>query len=119
MRHPLCLLYTSEYLVGRLSKIFTLLAILISCLGLIGLSTFTAEQRVKEIGIRKVLGASITSLFSLLSLKFLILGGIVLVIAIPGGWLVINSWLNRSSTQGCSMVYSDLIWVSVKTVLYK
>jgi len=86
-------LYTSEYLVGRLSKIFTLIAILISCLGLIGLSTFTAEQRVKEIGIRKVLGASITSLFSLLSLEFLILVGLALVIAIPGGWLAIDTWL--------------------------
>ena len=67
-------LYTSEQMVGRLSYCFSILAIFISCLGLLGLAMFTAEQRTREIGIRKVLGASVASLFRLLSKEFLLSG---------------------------------------------
>jgi len=66
-----------------LSNIFAVLAIFISCLGLLGLAMFTAEQRVKEIGIRKVLGASIGSLFTLLSAEFMTLIGMAIAIALP------------------------------------
>ena len=86
-------LYQSEAVVGRLADIFAVLAIFISCLGLLGLAMFTAEQRVKEIGIRKVLGAGVGSLFGLLSAEFLRLVGIGLVIAVPLGWYGMRQWL--------------------------
>lgn len=86
-------LYKSEGITGKLSVIFAILAILISCLGLLGLSLFTAEQRVREIGIRKVLGASIGSLFSLLSKNFLGLVGLAFLIGAPLGWWAMHQWL--------------------------
>jgi putative ABC transport system permease protein len=86
-------LYNNEQVIGKLSKAFAFLAIFISCLGLLGLAMFTAEQRVKEIGIRKVLGASLGSLFTLLSKEFLILVLIALLIATPLAWLAMNKWL--------------------------
>ena len=64
-------LYKSEEIVSRLSNYFAVLAIFISCIGLLGLAMFTAEQRTKEIGIRKVLGANLVSLFTLLSGEFI------------------------------------------------
>ncbi len=85
--------FKSEQLVGTLSQIFALLAILISCLGLFGLTAYTAEQRSKEIGIRKILGASVAGIVQLLSKDFLKLVLISLVIAIPIAWLTIRSWL--------------------------
>jgi putative ABC transport system permease protein len=88
-------LYNDEQVIGKLSVIFASLAILISCLGLLGLAMFTAEQRTKEIGIRKVLGAGIASLFTLLSYEFLMLVVIAMVIASPIAWLAMNSWLKH------------------------
>lgn len=86
-------LYRSEQIVGKLSAIFAALAIFISCLGLLGLAMFTAEQRIKEISIRKVLGASVQSLFVLLSREFMIPIFIALIIASPLSWWAMNSWL--------------------------
>lgn len=86
-------LYASERVAGRLANIFAGLAILISCLGLLGLAMFTAEQRVREIGIRKVLGAGVRSLFGLLSMEFLWLVGIALLIGTPIAWYAMNRWL--------------------------
>jgi putative ABC transport system permease protein len=86
-------LYRSEQIVSQLASYFALLAIVISCLGLFGLSTFTAEQRTKEIGVRKVLGASVASVVTLLSTDFLKLVVIALVIATPVSWYVMNQWL--------------------------
>jgi len=86
-------LYESEQIVGKLANAFAVLAIFISCLGLLGLAMFTAEQRVKEIGIRKILGASARSLFALLSSEFLILVIISLIIASPIAWYTMNKWL--------------------------
>src|SRR4051794_41148132 len=63
-------LYKSEQMIGKLADCFAFLAVFISCLGLLGFAMFTAEQRTKEIGIRKVLGASVSSLFVLLSKEF-------------------------------------------------
>ncbi|GAB3643472.1 ABC transporter permease [Spirosoma arcticum] len=86
-------LYRSEQVVRQLSSYFALLAILISCLGLFGLAIFTAEQRTKEIGVRKVLGASVTSIVTLLSKDFLKLVLIAIVIASPIAWYAMNRWL--------------------------
>jgi putative ABC transport system permease protein len=86
-------LYQSEV---RFQKVFislVVLGIIIACLGLFGLSTFAAQQRIKEIGIRKVLGASAVSVVTLLSKDFLKLVVIALLIAIPVAWYVMNKWL--------------------------
>jgi len=88
-------LYRSEQVVGQLANYFAFLAIFISCLGLLGLVMFTAEQRTKELGIRKVLGASPVTLFNLLSKEFLQLVLIAMVIASPLAWLAMNSWLQN------------------------
>jgi putative ABC transport system permease protein len=85
--------FKSEQLIGKLSQLFALLAILISCLGLFGLAAYTAEQRSKEIGIRKVLGASVSGLVKLLSKDFLKLVGISILISIPIAWYAIDNWL--------------------------
>jgi len=86
-------LYRSEQVVSKLSNIFAFLAIFISCLGLFGLATFTAEQRTKEIGVRKVLGASVSNIVSLLSTNFLKPVAIAMFIAFPVAWYVMNNWL--------------------------
>ena len=86
-------LYKSEQVITKLANYFAFLAIFISCLGLLGLAMFTAEQRTKEIGIRKILGASIVSLFALLSKEFLLLVALALIIASPVAWWMMNTWL--------------------------
>jgi hypothetical protein len=86
-------LYKSEQLVSKLANYFAFLAIFISCLGLLGLAIFTAEQRVREIGIRKVLGANVTGIVSLLSKDFLGLVVIAIVIASPLAWYIMHGWL--------------------------
>ncbi|MCF2505738.1 ABC transporter permease [Dyadobacter sp. CY107] len=85
--------YQSEQIVSKLSDYFAFIAIFISCLGLFGLATFTAEQRTKEIGVRKVLGASISSIVSLLSKDFLKPVAAAIVIASPVAWWLMNAWL--------------------------
>ncbi|MEX0647316.1 MAG: ABC transporter permease [Balneolaceae bacterium] len=87
-------LYRSEMRVGELSKYFALFAIFISCLGLLGLSAFTAEQRRKEIGIRKVLGAPVGKLVTMLSKDFTRLVLLAIVVATPVSWWMMNRWLN-------------------------
>lgn len=86
-------LYVSETIVGTLSKYFSALAIIISCLGLLGLVIFSAEQRTREIGIRKVLGAGAPSIMGLLSRDLLVLVLVAFAIAIPLSWWAANSWL--------------------------
>ncbi|PWU24280.1 hypothetical protein C5B42_00170 [Candidatus Cerribacteria bacterium 'Amazon FNV 2010 28 9'] len=86
-------LYTSEQIISKLSRYFAFIAIFICCLGLLGLVMFTAEQRIKEIGIRKVLGANTASVFGLLSKDFLLLVLIAFVIASPIAWWAANDWL--------------------------
>ena len=86
-------LYKGENRMGNLFNLFAALAIFISCLGLYGLSAFMAEQRTKEIGVRKVLGSSVLNVVYLLSRRFTILILIAVVIAIPVAWFAINSWL--------------------------
>ena len=86
--------YKAEYTVSKLSRYFAFLAIFISCLGLFGLVTFTAEQKTKEIGIRKVLGASVTGIIGMLSKDFIKLVLIAAVIAFPVAWWMMHKWLN-------------------------
>jgi len=99
-------LYKSEQVVGKLSNYFAFLGIFISCLGLLGLAMFTAEQRTKEIGIRKVLGASVSSLFTLLSKEFILLVVIAMAIATPLAWWAMHNWL-----QGFAYKVPIEIWV--------
>jgi len=86
-------LYKGEERMGQLFNLFAILAIFISCMGLYGLSAFMAEQRTKEIGVRKVLGASVFNVVYLLSTGFAGLIIIAVVIAVPLAWFAINSWL--------------------------
>lgn len=86
-------MYQSEQKLGNIFGVFAFLAIFIACLGLYGLAAFTAEQRKKEIGVRKVLGATIMSIITLLSKEFLKLVGIAFLIAAPLSYYFMNEWL--------------------------
>ncbi|WP_331576573.1 ABC transporter permease [Puia sp.] len=85
--------FTNEQRVGSLAGVFAGLAVFISCLGLFGMASFMAEQRVREIGVRKIMGASTTDLWVLLSRDFMLLVGISLFIAIPLGRYFMTNWL--------------------------
>ncbi|MBO9152288.1 ABC transporter permease [Chitinophaga sp. GCM10012297] len=87
--------FDNEQRIGKLAGFFAVLAIFISCLGLFGMASFMAEQRVKEIGVRKVLGASVFALWRLMSKDFVILVAIALVIAVPAGYFFMRNWLLR------------------------
>ena len=87
--------FSSEVRVGKLSSIFAVLAVVISCLGLFGLTSFVAEQRMKEIGIRKVLGASVGSLWRMLSRDFVILVIVACLVATPIAWYLFSDWLSH------------------------
>lgn len=88
-------LYKSDRLASKLILIFSCLAVFISCLGLLGLTAFAAEQRTKEIGIRKILGASVKDIVSLLSKDFILLVLIAFIIAAPVAWWAMNKWLQN------------------------
>lgn len=120
-------LYRTEQVITKLTGIFALLGITISCLGLLGLAMFTAEQRTKEIGIRKVLGASILSIINLLSKEFLSLLFISFLIAAPIGGYFMHQWLQGFSYKielswwifalaGASALIIALITVSVQAI---
>ena len=96
--------FSSETRVGTLSSVFAGLAIFISCLGLFGLASFVAEQRTKEIGIRKVLGASVFNLWKLLSKDFIWLVAISFFIAAPLAWYFMDGWLKDYDYR------SDMAW---------
>lgn len=118
-------LYTSEMMVSKLANIFAFLAIFISCLGLFGLATFVAEQRTKEIGVRKVLGASVTSIVALLSSNFLKPVVIAFFIAFPIAWYLLNNWLQgfayRIDIQWWVFALAGLItiFIALATVGYQ
>jgi putative ABC transport system permease protein len=86
-------LYGAEQRVGKVFGVFAFLAIFLACLGLFGLAAFTTAQRTKEIGIRKVLGASVTSIVALLSKDFLKLVGVGFLLAAPLAWYAMHKWL--------------------------
>jgi putative ABC transport system permease protein len=118
-------LYKSEKVTGRLSVLFAILAVSISCLGLLGLSLFTAEQRVREVGIRKLLGASIPSLFGLLSRSFLGLVAIAYLVAAPLGYWAMSKWLEgfayRTNISVWTFVVAGLlaILIALATVCWQ
>jgi ABC-type antimicrobial peptide transport system permease subunit len=87
--------FLTEELIGKLTNIFAGLAIFICCIGLAGLAAFTIEKRFREIGIRKVLGATVQQLLMLISKEFLKLVLIAFVIAVPLTWWFMNNWLNK------------------------
>ncbi|MFT5143977.1 MAG: putative ABC transport system permease protein [Rhodothermales bacterium] len=87
--------YRSEVVLGTLANAFAVVALFIACLGLFGLASFTAEQRSKEIGIRKVLGASVPSVANLLSREFLLLVAVAFLIAAPISYVVMEDWLGN------------------------
>ncbi|MCX2479546.1 ABC transporter permease [Pedobacter sp. MC2016-15] len=97
----------SQKILGLLSNVFGGLAIFISCLGLFGLAAYSAEQRTKEIGVRKVLGASLSSLMQLLSLNFLKMVALAIIIAIPVANYVMNNWLKTF------VFHTTISWVMI------
>jgi putative ABC transport system permease protein len=120
--------FLTEELIGKVTNIFAGLAIFICCLGLAGLASFTIQKRIREIGVRKVLGASVQQLLLLISKEFLKLVVIALVIAIPLTWWAMSSWLSRYNEQyrvsisawlfiivGIAMFLLTLIVVSLNT----
>ena len=87
--------FSEEERIGRLAGIFAILAVFISCLGLFGLASFMAEQRIKEIGVRKVLGATVFNLWKLLSKDFFVLVILSCLIAIPLARYFLHAWLQK------------------------
>ena len=88
-------LYITEQRMGKLFNIFSVLSVIVSCLGLFGLATFATQKRVKEIGVRKVLGASEAGIVAMLSKDFIKLVVVALIIAFPVAWLLMNKWLEN------------------------
>ncbi|MFA6248075.1 MAG: ABC transporter permease [Mucilaginibacter sp.] len=86
-------LYTTDQKQGSLFNLFSAIAIIISCLGLFGLATYSAQVKTREIGIRKVLGASVAKIIGLLATEFMVLIIVALIIAMPIAWFAMNSWL--------------------------
>ena len=92
-------MYKSEEISSKIFGIFTILAILIACVGLFGLAAYTASKRTKEIGIRKVMGASIPRIISLLSFDFAKLVVLAFIIAIPVAYIFMKKWLLNFAYQ--------------------
>jgi putative ABC transport system permease protein len=120
-------LFLNEMLISKASGVFATLAIIISCLGLFGLAAYTAERRTKEIGVRKVLGASVTRLAGLLSKDFLQLVVISCLVAFPVAWWIMHDWLQsyeyRIALQwwvflaaGLMAIFIALITVSTQAI---
>jgi len=112
--------YAADQKTGAILKIFAILTILVACMGLFGLATYTAEQRSKEIGIRKVLGASVTQVTTMLSAAFLKLVLIACVIAFPLSYLVMHKWLQdfayRVSINGWMFLIAGCIAVLIALI---
>jgi len=120
-------MFSAETLIGKLAGVFAALAVFISCLGLFGLAAYTAERRTKEIGVRKVLGASVAGITGLLTKEFLQLVTVSCIIAFPVAWWFMHSWLQnysyRTSIQwwmfglaGTGAILIALITVSFQSV---
>jgi putative ABC transport system permease protein len=119
--------FEAEQRIGNLAAVFTGLAIFISCLGLFGLAAFVAEQRTKEIGVRKVLGASVVNLWQLLSKDFLKLTALSILIAVPLGYWLMSKWLENYKYQapqswwifasaGAGIIVITLLTVSYQSI---
>jgi ABC-type antimicrobial peptide transport system permease subunit len=119
--------FAAEERISALAVFFTILAVFISCIGLFGLASFVAEQRTREIGIRKVLGASVANLWSMLSKDFVWLVAISCLIAIPVAWIAMNGWLRNYAYRttiawwifavtGCGALLLTLLTVSFQAI---
>ena len=86
-------LYEAEQRTSNLFNVFAAIAIMISCLGLFGLSAYMAQLRTREIGVRKVLGASVSGIIRLVATDFIKLVSIAIIVAVPVSWYVMNKWL--------------------------
>ena len=120
-------IYQGEERVGKIALSFSVLAILIACLGLLGLVTYAAEQRTKEIGIRKVLGASVTNIVNMLSKDFVRLVILAIFIAFPLAWYAMNKWLQDFAYRinidwkvfllaGMAAIFIAMVTVTVQAV---
>ncbi|WP_108870236.1 ABC transporter permease [Aquimarina aquimarini] len=118
-------LYQSEQQLGDIFITFTSLSLLIACFGLFGLATFNAEKRTREIGVRKVMGASVSQVTYKLTIDFLKLVGIAIVIALPIGWYAMNRWLEGFSYHTelswpmFALVAFIVIAISILTISYQ
>lgn len=101
-------LYGSEKAMGRLFMYFALIAIFIACLGLLGLASYTAEQRTKEIGIRKVLGSSVGNIIFMLTLEFTKWVLIANIIAWPAAWIMMDAWLENFAF---TITWTEFFWI--------
>jgi ABC-type antimicrobial peptide transport system permease subunit len=113
-------MFESEQQAGRMAALFAALAIIISCLGLFGLSAFAAEQRTKEIGIRKVLGASVTDILTLLGKNFMLLILIAIAVGLPVAWYVSADWLQDYEykiTLGWGVFVATILLISFIALL--
>jgi len=119
--------YRAEQRMGTISIVFTSLALIIACLGLFGLAAYAAEQRTKEIGIRKVLGARVSTIAAMLSFDFIKLVFIAILIAVPAGWFLMNKWLQgfayRANIQwwilllaGFAAIFIAIITISFQSI---
>jgi putative ABC transport system permease protein len=109
-------LYSSEIRLGTIMDLFAGIAIVLACLGLFGLSAYTVQQRVKEIGIRKVLGGSVSNIVITLSRDFILLTGIAIFIAIPAAWWASVKWLESFSYR-TSVTWNVFVIAALATIL--
>jgi putative ABC transport system permease protein len=120
-------LYQSEIRLGKIMKLFTGIGILLACFGLFGLSSYAMQQRTKEIGIRKVLGASVSNITALLAKDFIVLIAVSCVVAFPVAWWATHTWLQNYSYRvniswwifllsGCIAILIALITVSFQAI---
>ncbi|HEX4852177.1 MAG TPA: FtsX-like permease family protein, partial [Puia sp.] len=118
-------MYLSEERVAALSKYFAAFAILISCLGLFGLAAFTAQKRQREISIRKVVGATVNNIATMLSMDFLKLVMLAVLIAFPLGWLMMHEWLQRFAYRvniGVGVFFiagASIILITIMTISFQ
>jgi putative ABC transport system permease protein len=125
LNNDLAQLYEAEQTSGKIFGVFAIIAILIACVGLFGLAAYIAFQRTKEIGVRKVLGASITNVVLLLSKDFAKLVGISFVIATPVSWLLMKGWLSdfafRTELSVLTFIIAGLLAfaVAIFTISYQ
>ena len=120
--------YAEEDRLAKVIKYFSALAVAIASLGLFGLASFITEQRIKEIGIRKVMGASVAQILMLLTKGFTILVAISFLLAIPAAWFFMDGWLDnfayRGEIQMTAFIFAGLLaliisWISVASQTFK
>jgi putative ABC transport system permease protein len=117
--------FNTESRIGHLATVFSALAVIISCLGLFGLASFVAEQRTKEIGVRKVLGAGVTGLWALLSADFIKLVALSMLISMPLSYYCMNQWLQNYALHTALSVWifvvagMGLLFITLATVSYQ